>query len=814
MAFIIENRQVSEINNKGKEQFLSFEMKEDYSFKYVPESHFKHIVKNVQRQRRKEDEERIWTSFIKEQELNNFGFCKQDGHRSMLNVKDLLQENIQDVDTELKRLQEDALPERNKRIHNNKSGIRREKIHIEANQSKSDSPKEKLLIKDKSNAGTNVSIPISREDNVSPYKESEGFKKISRSKTKKSRSDSLIMQKKYYTNELLRATNHFENNSDSDSSNNKDDVVYIQPDPFMIQKILSMQKKVAELLNEISFRLCRIPLPDGDNDLKRRQQQTVEFAIWFSRNYLYNLNRLVTSIQRHIRIVSSRVGLNRHKNIALHQDMIRQKLITAHQLLVQALNAYCKHIPNSILESHCTKLRDVLQVVYDLGDICDKVEISANYFCSGDTTITSLGKDLREKCDTILSNLKLSLENKNRLPQYKNSESTVTLAPVSSRHKGHVNRKNLSGRLSMYNMDVKISKNNQKKKNILRRKSYTCQKETKNNVVESKNLYVQHCSVPELLYPSPVSCTSSSKEIVQTGSMKNASCLKEDEIKTMMDGVSLDSEHDSNRNTHTKYKNVEQPTATRKKSSVDICQSKHTKKKEICQKVEDVTNDDDLFKKVTAISKEHLATLAPVLSGLVTLVSKKKIESKEKPVSETSVEALIEFLQKYQSPKDSDTKAPLTDEDSDQYDSKLNGSSNVQKQDANVRLICMSSTDKISKTTQCNVSCQADCETTLKDNDDKKTANTKDKVMLTVSKETELQFLSYRLEYQKQCQSKPMYSSNTQNKPWNIVAWISDKLIEELITEITTELQMNECSANEDRLGHLLSSNSYANINK
>lgn len=36
-----------------------------------------------------------------------------------------------------------------------------------------------------------------------------------------------------------------------------------------------------------------------------------------------------------------------------------------------------------------------------------------------------------------------------------------------------------------------------------------------------------------------------------------------------------------------------------------------------------------------------------------------------------------------------------------------------------------------------------------------------------------------------------MYSSNTQNKPWDIVAWISDKLIEELIIEITEELQMN-----------------------
>ena len=104
-------------------------------------------MKNVQRQRRKEDEERIWTSFVKEQELNDLDFYKTDDHQSMQSIKGLLQENILDVDRELKRLQEDALPERNKGIH--KSGIKREKIYIEANQTKFNSPKEKLLIKDK-----------------------------------------------------------------------------------------------------------------------------------------------------------------------------------------------------------------------------------------------------------------------------------------------------------------------------------------------------------------------------------------------------------------------------------------------------------------------------------------------------------------------------------------------------------------------------------------------------------------------------------------------------------------------------------------
>lgn len=35
MPSIIENRQINEMSNKDKEQFLSFEMKEDYSFKVL-----------------------------------------------------------------------------------------------------------------------------------------------------------------------------------------------------------------------------------------------------------------------------------------------------------------------------------------------------------------------------------------------------------------------------------------------------------------------------------------------------------------------------------------------------------------------------------------------------------------------------------------------------------------------------------------------------------------------------------------------------------------------------------------------------------
>lgn len=56
-------------------------------------------------------------------------FDKKDVDYSIKNIKDLLQENIQNVDRELKRLEEDALPERSKGIQNPKSNVKNEMIY-------------------------------------------------------------------------------------------------------------------------------------------------------------------------------------------------------------------------------------------------------------------------------------------------------------------------------------------------------------------------------------------------------------------------------------------------------------------------------------------------------------------------------------------------------------------------------------------------------------------------------------------------------------------------------------------------------------
>ncbi|XP_033343027.2 uncharacterized protein LOC117230063 isoform X2 [Megalopta genalis] len=708
MNFLINSKKCDEINNKDKEHILSFEMDKDYKFKYTPESHFKHVVKSVQRQRCKDDEERIWTSFVKEQEFNNVRFPEKNIHLSMQSVKDLIQENIQDVDRELKRLQEDALPERNKGICNCKLNNRNENItSVESNSVRNNSANHKLQRKNKGAYDTNILIPISQED-ITDYQDFKTSKTMLKPRTKKSLSDSSIIQKNLYTGQLLQATNHFENDSDSDSnlSDNRMDVVHVQADPFTIHKLLSMQKKVSTLLNEISFRLSKIPLPDGNDDLKRRQQQTTEFAVRFSRNYLYNLNRLLTSIRRHIGAVSSRTK-QYHRSITFHQDMIKQKLIAAYQLLIQALNAYCKHIPNSIHESQSTKLQNVLQVVSDLKDICNKVEITTNCFCSGDVNAMPVEKDPQDDIDTIVSKLKLNLQCKEQSASRKHIETTVTPMRTSLQNGRQLNKKkNLSSRLSMYSIDV--PKTNQRKSTDLKGKNN--HRERKCKVVDTKNVHVQHFAVPELLYPSPATHTSSSRDTVLIDCSKKMNYLKDDDIKTMMDEVPIDSEN--------------------------------------------------------------------------------KTDSHPQPISETSMETLMKFLQKYQSPKDSDTQALLMDDSCKRSYFTANSSSEIQKRNNNVQLICMSSMDKNSKTRQCDVSCQAD-ETAINIYGDKKATHTnnKHKLELTISKEAEQRILAYRHEYSKACQSRPMYSSNTQNKPWDIVAWISDKLVEELIMETAKELE-------------------------
>lgn len=243
--------------------------------------------------------------------------------------------------------------------------------------------------KDTRIGSTNLLLTIPEEDNAPAYKRRHKPEDFN-SYTRKSHSGHAILRKRQSSRQLHQATNCTEYNSSPESSVRRDDgIIHVRPDPFTMNKILTMQRKVCELLDEIAFRLGNILAPDGIKDLQRRQQCVAEFIVRFSRNYLYDLNRYVKDIRRHMCVISPRATIRpNHRNLGLHMHAIEHKLLAAHQLLLHALVAYCKHIPSSIPKGHPGKFREILQVVLDLKTMCDRLHL--NYFDSGDTDVLSL----------------------------------------------------------------------------------------------------------------------------------------------------------------------------------------------------------------------------------------------------------------------------------------------------------------------------------------------------------------------------------------------------------------------------------------
>jgi len=75
----------------------------------VPTNHFKYIIKDVRRQRCREQEENVWTSFVRQQELN--GYNKNGIHSSVQSIKQLLDEGMREANKELKKLETNILPD-------------------------------------------------------------------------------------------------------------------------------------------------------------------------------------------------------------------------------------------------------------------------------------------------------------------------------------------------------------------------------------------------------------------------------------------------------------------------------------------------------------------------------------------------------------------------------------------------------------------------------------------------------------------------------------------------------------------------------
>ncbi|XP_012229223.1 uncharacterized protein [Linepithema humile] len=773
MSVLLNQTEFAYLNNNETEEdlFLSEDENEDFNFKYVPANRFKYIVKDVRRQRCREEEETVWASFVKQQELNVYD--KNDIQPSVQSVKQLLDEGLKEADEELKRLETGILSGR----------IRKESSRTENNQKKKTKkvnntrdlfPKKVPIMKDTGTGSTNLLLTIPEEENIHERKqESEKLKSHAR------KSRSATVQKKQSSKLPHHMANGVEYNSSPESSarrNDTDGTIYIRPDPFTMHKILTMQTRVCELLDEIAFRLGNIPPPDGIKDLQRRQQCVAEFVVRFSRNYLYDLNRYVKDIQRHMCIISPRAIVKpNHRSFGLHMHAIEHKLLAAHQLLLHALIAYCKHIPGSILKGHPGKFREILQVVIDLKTMCDRLHL--NYLNSGDTDILSLGKDIENKSNAILSKLKLYAEND--LRDIKTSSTSVSLH--STNNKKRYNRKQLSNRLSMYSVDSKVPKSNPK-----HRTNYY-QKDKRYNTINTNQGRTSNEPILDHPYPSPVTLTPS-KDTNYTGTDKHKTYAKDEDIRTMMDMLPIDSDNGSNFETQERHNNTmltrRIPKATRK------CSGKQDQRQ--IETIENIVrntstnNDDELAKRATTITEEHLSNLVPVIADLMSFVSTKKHQSPKSANTKISASTSCDVCHSISS--SCECEHPKTSR-------TLTGNNGE-----NMRLICLSSMEDAPKVPRyCDASCQADYERLMavpdfemKAKEGKRIVDSLDNIELVVSEESEINFLKYRREYEQLMQSIPMYSSNTQNKPWDIVAWISDKLVDELITEIAKELQIED----------------------
>ncbi|XP_035723140.1 uncharacterized protein LOC118442071 isoform X2 [Vespa mandarinia] len=737
MSFLLATSHLGGYLTNGKEQedflYSDEEDGENYDFKYISGNQFKYIIKDVQRRRCRDEEERAWRRFVKEEELNGNISTHEYGRE----------------DRELRRLEEDALPEYKLGSYMEGSKRNDHKSIYPTEEHREESFTNKITKTESSDTITiDMDRSILRED-VLPYKRLVRSKRSSDLR----RTSSDIVQSKHCTKQNVIC--NYECNSTPELSidyeSDKEDNISVQPDPVTAHRIAIMQQRISELLDEISFRLDRIPLPDGDIDLKRRQQRVMEFCIRLSRNYLYDLNRYVSDIQKHMRAISPSAKIKSgRRGITFHMQIIEQKLISSHQLLLHGLTAYCRHIPCSIPQGHSKKIKELLKVVTDLKDICDHIQLTRNYFGSGDTCTLPLEKETQAKCNAILSKLKLSSGTESQLDDY-NIVSNVIIPSNVPRTKNRFKRKNLESRLRMYNnIEAKTYKSN------FKGKSSACHiKDKKINTRHNKIIYNEHLSVPQQPNSSPIT-NAFSKEIIQEDDAKYKISLKEDDIKTIMGTVPVDSDDDTNLEVQSKRANrlvlskkakIMKDSPNKSLYNIKFCKGevRHDKRK---------SNRTNLYN--DSMNKKNYTA--------------------------TSDEVLFEFLPKYQSFQDYNDKDVSNVDFTSRIPKKHSKRREISKDRKNMDLICLSSLDNISNEHTC---CNA-----MSHLDNHKSQNSL--VQLNISKETEAKFLRYRIEYYHLFKSNPMYSNDTQNKPWNIVAWISDKLVDELINEIAKELEMQD----------------------
>uniref|UniRef100_A0A0C9QDC7 DDX53 protein n=1 Tax=Fopius arisanus TaxID=64838 RepID=A0A0C9QDC7_9HYME len=742
MSSVVKPMKFDYLTNKGVEKFIfSDDDDNDFDFKYVPPEQFKHILKDVRRQRSQRNDEKLWSDFVTQR-------------IPLEPLKHPLKSDLSDINLE-------SFPPVAETQRISKST---RKSRVPAQESKDLSRRSSITFVPQDDDDDDVSTlersPVSKLDVKSKHSSSESTIKSTHRK-----------------NRLLRKVNRLECNSSPDlssqyESGDDEEFLEVQPHPVIAQKILGLQGRISEILDDISYRLCRIPRPDGENDLKRRQKRLVEFGIRFSRNYLYELGRQVGDIQKHLKAVLEGKG---RRGTILHMQALEQKLCASHQLLVCALNAYCNHIPSSVLEEYPGKLKEILGVVVELKDACGKINITADGVGGGDTGSQGLGNDLQSRCYAILSKLRLHSDSESQL--FSARQSVVT-GPFGSNVKRQNGLKGFPNRLSMYSMDSKCPKTQRQRRPVT---VGVCPKDRGIPRVSLNN----PPPTPEQIYTNSVG-RKSSKESTR----KRSHGVHGDDIKTMMDIIAREAETARNSSDLGNVDNFGMMNqgsrcVSRKFHPVTSNESKIS----IRRRAKNLGKNSKTSVKTSKTSvngideghgaDERLANLVPVIADLMSLVANKRNNGEKK--SESSMTSLLEIINNCQQSNSNCTTRSKTNGRAS--DSRL---SDARTGPENMQLICLSQNDETTSKYM-----DASCQVTQENS---RLIERKDCGLteLIVSDRSSQVLMKYRDEYNASSRSSPMYTSNSPNKPWEVVAWIADKLVDELIVNISKELQIDD----------------------
>ncbi|KAF5289765.1 hypothetical protein FQA39_LY03682 [Lamprigera yunnana] len=155
------------------------------------------------------------------------------------------------------------------------------------------------------------------------------------------------------------------------------------------KKLLNFLQKTVSCLEAIRISLnTKVAIPDGDQDWERRRVQNMEFASRLQRNYLYQLGRQIAELQKFTKSSVERANKSLNKC-----------LLNAHQTLLQAFQAYHKHIPISLGNTIVDKLKIVIQHTNTLSEIHKKLlDVDDN----GDCKKKDILENITEKSQAIL----------------------------------------------------------------------------------------------------------------------------------------------------------------------------------------------------------------------------------------------------------------------------------------------------------------------------------------------------------------------------------------------------------------------------